>query len=78
MPGQVVVFVNGERVELAPGATVLDAVRVWSAAAANAVEDGSRAITDSRGLPTDAQAPVHGGAIFRVVSGRRHTERSDR
>jgi hypothetical protein len=31
---------------------------------------GERALTDSRGLAAAPDTPVHGGAIFRVVSGR--------
>jgi hypothetical protein len=28
-------------------------------------------LTDSRGLPIGSDAPVHGGAIFRVIAARR-------
>ena len=70
MTGPVLVFVNSERVRIAPDATVLDAVRAWSAEAAAEVEGGQRSVTDSRGLPIPLDAAVHGGAIFRLVSAR--------
>ena len=61
------VFVNGVGLDVPPGATCLDAVRRWSADAADAVTRGERVITDSRGLPANADAPIQAGAIFRVV-----------
>lgn len=68
---RVVVFVDGRRVEVARDATALDAVRAADAAAAEAVSGGDRQLTDSRGLPIGNDEPVHGGAIFRVVTARR-------
>lgn len=70
MPDRVVVFVNAEKVEVPAGASALDAVRAWSEEAARQVEAGARAITDNRGLPAAPDAPVHGGAIFRLVGAR--------
>lgn len=67
------VFVNGVGLEVPTGATALDAVRGWSAAAADAVARGESIITDSRGLPARADAPIQAGAIFRVVPVRRPT-----
>jgi hypothetical protein len=64
------VFVDGVAVAVPPGATALDAVRAADAAAAEAVLAGARVITDSRGLPVANDTPVHGGAIFRLVSAR--------
>ena len=52
------------------GATALDAVRAADATAAADVQAGTRVITDSRGLPADPASPVHGGAIYRLVSAR--------
>jgi hypothetical protein len=69
-PDPVLVFVNARRLELPAGATVLDAVRAWSADAARDVEAGARVVTDSRGLPTAADAPVYAGAIFRLTTAR--------
>lgn len=64
------VFINASGVDVPEGATALDAVRLWDAKAAQAVESGTRALADSRGLPAAPDAPVYGGAIFRLVSGR--------
>jgi len=51
-------------IALTPGGRLLDD------ALASEVASGARALTDSRGLPVPDDSPVHGGAIFRVVSGR--------
>ena len=69
-PEPVVVFVNAARLELPAGATVLDAVRAWSADAAGEVEGGRRVVTDSRGLPTPADGSVYAGAIYRLTTAR--------
>ena len=77
MTGTIIVFVDGVRVELEPGGTALDAVRTRSAERAGEVEQGKRVITDSRGLPVASDSPVHGGAIFRVVTNRAGTGEPD-
>ncbi|HVE78112.1 MAG TPA: hypothetical protein VNA89_04600 [Gemmatimonadaceae bacterium] len=64
------VFVDGRPVDVAPGSTALDAVRVADAAAAAAVVAGARVITDSRGLPVDGGTPNAAGHIYRVVPAR--------
>ena len=64
-------FVNAQGVDVPPGSTALDAVRVFSATEAAAVERGDRVITDSRGLPVSSDVVVHAGSIFRLVSGRK-------
>jgi hypothetical protein len=61
------VFVNERGVTVAAGATALDAVRALFPDEADGVAAGRLRLTDSRGLPTDANLPVVGGAIFRVV-----------
>lgn len=71
MPDHVIVFVNAQRVEVAPGSTALDAVRAWNGDTAEQVIRGERQLSDARGLPIAADTPVYGGAIFRVVGGRR-------
>ena len=68
------VFVNGQGLDVPPGATVLDAVRAFDAAAADAVTRGERVVTDSRGLPADAAALLQSGAIFRLVPKRDRAE----
>lgn len=64
------VYVDGRAVDVPADGTALDAVRAHDASTAARVLAGERAITDSRGIVTAHTAPVHGGAIFRVVSGR--------
>jgi len=64
------VFVNTRAVHVPAGATVLDAVRAFDPAEGEALAAGTRGVTDSRGLPAAADAPVYGGAIFRLVSAR--------
>ena len=61
------VFVNGAALEIAAGATALDAVAMADAEEARQVQDGHRMITDSRGLAITPGSPVFGGAIFRTV-----------
>lgn len=77
MSRTITVFVDGVRVELAPNATALDAVRSRSGERAGEVEEGARVITDSRGLPVASDTPVHGGAIFRVIVNRVGSADSD-
>lgn len=64
------VYVDGTGLDVARGATALDAVQARSAEAAAAVRAGTRVITDSRGLPVAPDAPVAAGAIFRLVAAR--------
>jgi len=64
------VFVDGASVTVPTGSSALDAVRAADATSADAVLSGERVITDSRGLPVANDTPIHGGAIFRLVSSR--------
>jgi hypothetical protein len=64
------VFVNATGIEVPAGATALDAVKAWNADAAGEVTAGRRIITDSRGLPLDAAAPMSAGSILRLVAKR--------
>jgi hypothetical protein len=68
------VYVNSTGLDVAPGATALDAVRAWNAEAAEEVAIGRRVIADSRGLTTSPDAPAHGGAIYRVLPARRRDD----
>jgi len=70
MTEPVTVFVNARVVQVPTGATVLDAVRAFDPAEGDAFAAGTRGVTDSRGLPVAPTGPVHGGAIFRLVSAR--------
>lgn len=76
MTATVRIYINANGLEVPSGATALEAVEAWDAAAAVAIKGGERMITDSRGLPTDPQSPVHNGAIFRIVRAR-HAEDDD-
>lgn len=67
------VFVNGRGVDAPQDGTALDAVRIADSKEAEEIAAGRRGLTDSRGLPTPADAPLHAGAIFRVVSARERT-----
>lgn len=69
-PATLRVFVDGAAVDVARGATLLDAVRAADVALADAVAAGERAIADSRGLVVPADGPASGGAVLRVVSAR--------
>jgi hypothetical protein len=64
------VFVNGNGISVPPGSTVADAVRAFSTAEADDVAAGTRAVTDSRGLPVAGDTVLAGGAVLRVVSAR--------
>ena len=64
-------YVNGRGVDVPAGASAIDAVRAHDAQAADQVEAGDRALTDSRGLPLDPTATLSTGSIIRIVSGRR-------
>jgi hypothetical protein len=74
LPATVRVFVDERAVEVARGASVLDAVRAFDGATADAVVAGERLVTDSRGLSADPQAPTHGGAIYRILPARRRVD----
>ncbi len=64
------VFVNAVGVDVAAGGSAIDAVRMWNSDAAQEVLAGSRLITDSRGLPIDADTPMPAGSILRLVARR--------
>ena len=70
MTRMVRVFVNASGVEVPAGATALDAVRAFSAEAADEVSASRRLITDSRGLPIDSATPMSAGSILRLVANR--------
>jgi hypothetical protein len=64
------VFVNGSAIDVPAGSAALDAVRAWNADAASDVSGGARLITDSRGLPIDAETPMSAGSILRLIAKR--------
>ena len=70
MTDSIRLYINAAPVEVPPGSSALDAVRLWNPAAADAIDAGARRITDSRGLEAPPDAPAYTGAIFRVVAAR--------
>jgi hypothetical protein len=69
-PQKIRVFVNGTALSVDPGRSVLDAVRAFGTVEADEVAAGTRAVTDSRGLPIALESPVTGGTVLRIVSAR--------
>lgn len=70
MTRMVRVFVNAAGVDVPVGATAIDAVRAWDAAAADELQVGRRLLTDSRGLPLSPDAPMSAGSIVRLIAKR--------
>ena len=70
MSESVRVYVNATAVDVSPGSTALDCVRVWQTNEADAILSGKRVITDSRGLPIPSDSPARAGSIFRTVTNR--------
>jgi hypothetical protein len=64
------IYINAHPIDIAAGATALEAVDAWDESQAAAVRRGERMITDSRGIVTSNDTPVHNGAIFRLVRTR--------
>jgi hypothetical protein len=71
------IYINSRPVDVAPGATAIDAVKTWNAAEAESILSGDKAITDSRGIHLTNDAPVHNGAIFRIVRARQPEPEKD-
>ena len=70
MSDKVRIYINAKAVEIDSAATALEAVEAWDEIQAAAVRSGERMITDSRGIVTANNSPVHNGAIFRIVRAR--------
>lgn len=66
-PDAVRAYVNERGVSVPRGASALDVVRAYDAAAADALLAGTQRLTDSRGLPIAVDSPAHGGAIYRLL-----------
>jgi hypothetical protein len=64
------IYINARPVDVDSAATALQAVEAWDASQGEAVRNGERMITDSRGIGTPNDTPVHNGAIFRIVRAR--------
>jgi hypothetical protein len=70
MSDTVRIYINSRPIDVAAGGTALDAVKTWNAEEAQSILAGDKAITDSRGIHLTTDAPVHNGAIFRIVRAR--------
>ena len=70
MSEKVRIYINGRAIEVDASVTALEAVEAWDEIQAAAVRSGERMITDSRGIVTANNTPVHNGAIFRIVRAR--------
>jgi len=70
MSEKVRIYINGRAIEVDASATALEAVEAWDEIQAAAVRSGERMITDSRGIVTSNNTPVHNGSIFRIVRAR--------
>ena len=66
------IYINAHPVDVDPATTALEAVEAWDETQARAVRSGERMITDSRGIVTANNTPVHNGAIFRIVRARQN------
>ena len=69
MTDKVRIFVNERRVVVVGGSAIRDAVAIYDAALATAVENGSAYVTDGVGRRLDPSAQVALGDILRVVGG---------
>ena len=67
MSDKVRVYVNATPLDVDAAATAIQAVEAYDPAEAALVLNGEKRLTDSRGISTAPDAPVHNGAIFRVV-----------
>ena len=70
MSDTVRVYINARAVDVPKSGTAIDAVEVWDPAEASAIRAGERMLTDSRGIVTSIDTPIHNGAIFRIVRAR--------
>lgn len=64
------IYINARPIDVDAASTALEAVEAWDETQAVAVRSGERMITDSRGIVTANDTPVHNGAIFRIVRAR--------
>lgn len=64
------IFLNGRPLDAKRDETVITAIARSDPKTAGALRAGGRALADSRGVAVPLETVVHGGAIFRVVSGQ--------
>lgn len=67
MSAPIRVYVNGQPVDVPPGAPAEAAVRALDPALADAVSAGRAQLTDGRGIDVAPDAPVVAGSILRAA-----------
>jgi len=78
MTEPIAVFINDRVIRLAAGALVSDAVAALGGDSAAQLATGTAHVTDGRGIRLPPDAPLHAGAILRlVVSARRERGEAD-
>ena len=76
-PTTIPVFVNGTALQVAIGATLGEVLAGHDPDLLAGLLDGSGRATDGRGIHVDPDAPVHGGAIYRVFRSARRDPDAD-
>lgn len=71
------IFLNALPLDLAPGATVREAIEAYDAAMADQVAAGRARVTDARGIDLPLDAPLAAGSILRVLVSARRTSAED-
>lgn len=71
MPNDIRVFINDRGHNLAPGASVRDAIRAAAPELLDDAEAGQANITDARGLPVNLDDVLAAGTILRAARGSR-------
>lgn len=71
------IFLNALPLDLAPGATVGDAVAAHDPGMAAQVTAGRARVTDARGIDLPLDAPLAAGSILRVLVSARRTSGED-
>lgn len=70
------IFLNGTTLQAPAGSTLGQVLGQQRPDLFATLMDGSGQVTDARGLPVDPDAPVHAGAIYRIVRSSRREEDS--
>lgn len=76
-PNSIPIFVNEHPLQVPVGASLRTILADYDPGLAEAMRDKVARCTDGRGLPVDADAAVHAGAIFRILRSARPGEVSD-
>ena len=71
------IFLNAIPLDLAPGATVREAIAAHDAAMAEQVAAGRARVTDARGIDLPLDAPLAAGSILRVIVSARRSGAED-